>query len=182
MLARLALLTLFTSTAYAAAPLEAYGNLPAIENAALSPNGAMLALEQTSNGVHLIVLVSLDEEKVISGLRVGDQKIRAIQWADNDHVLLTTASTAMPFELIGEKTEWHLLSSYDVREKKLRPLLDHVHDDARAMNVVNGSPVIEYSNGETLLFVHGVYVESQTLPALFRINVGSPGTELEFAL
>ena len=171
MLARLALLALIVSTAHAAAPLEGYGRLPAIDKAVLSPDGKTLAMEQTRNGAHLISIVSLENEKLVAQIRLSDQPVRSLEWADDEHLLITTASTEMPFELRGEKTEWHLLQVYDVAEKKLRPLLDHVPGSVLTMNVVYGKPIVRRKKGETVVFTHGVYVESETLPGLFEINL-----------
>ena len=173
MLARLALLALLASTADAAPPVDAYGRLPSIEKAALSFDGKTLALEQNSSDTHLISIVALENDRLVAQIRLGDQKVRALEWADDDHLLITTASTEMPFELIGEKTEWRLLQVYSVRDKKLRALLERVPGDVQTMNVVHGRPVIVHRKGETLLYIQGVYVSTETQPALFEINLTS---------
>jgi dipeptidyl aminopeptidase/acylaminoacyl peptidase len=172
-----AALTMLACVARApAAPLDAYGRLPSIEQASLSPDGTKIALVQTAHDVRVLSIVDLDEEKVISLLRIGDSKVPSIEWADDDHLLVTTASSVMPMELFGEKTEWHLLSVFNVQTKKFTALLNHVNDDAKTMNVVNGAPVIVHSGKDTLLYVHGVYVTDVTETALFRINL-TTGTE-----
>ena len=173
MLARLALLALLASTANAAPPIDAYGRLPSIEKAALSFDGKTLALAQNSSDTHLISIVALENDRLVAQIRLGDQKVRALEWADDDHLLITTASTEMPFELTGEKTEWRLLQVYSVRDKKLRALLDRVPGDVQTMNVVHGRPVIVHRKGETLLYIQGVYVSTETQPALFEINLTS---------
>jgi dipeptidyl aminopeptidase/acylaminoacyl peptidase len=160
-----------------AVPLEAYGRLPSIEQASLSPDGTKVALVQTARDVRVLSIVDLDEEKPLAVLRIGDSKVPSIEWADDDHLLVTTASSVMPMELYGEKTEWHLLSVFDLKTKKFTGLLNHVRDDAQTMNVINGAPVIVHSGKDTLIFVQGVYVTDVTEAALFRINL-TTGTEV----
>jgi dipeptidyl aminopeptidase/acylaminoacyl peptidase len=168
-------LLLGTNRAPAAAlgtPLEAYGRLPSIEQATISPDGTKVALVQSANDVRMLSIFDIDAEKVLALLRLGDSKVSLIEWADDIHLLVTTASSVMPMELFGEKTEWHLLHVYDLQTKKFSSLLDHVRDSAQTMNVISRRPVI-VRNAETLLFVHGVYVTDVTTPALFRINLNT---------
>jgi dipeptidyl aminopeptidase/acylaminoacyl peptidase len=175
-IAWLALLALFAFPAAAAAPVEAYGRLPSIEQAALSPDGSKIAFIQTTVDWRVLAIVDVNEEMMIGAIRVGDEKIRAVEWADDDHLLLTTASSVMPMDLEGERIEWHLMNVYSLKDKKLTGLLDHVRGGVRAMNVVYGRPVVQQKDGETLLYVQGIYVEDKTEMALFRINLTS-GTE-----
>jgi dienelactone hydrolase len=154
-----------------AAPLEAYGRLPSIEQASLSPDGTKVALVQTAHDVRVLSIVDLEEEKALDVLRVGDGKVSAMEWADDDHLLVTTASSVMPMELYGEQTEWHLLNVFNLQTKKFTGLLNHVRDDAQTMNVVSGQPVVVHTGKDTLLYVHGVYVTDATEPALFKVNL-----------
>jgi dipeptidyl aminopeptidase/acylaminoacyl peptidase len=154
-----------------AATLEAYGRLPSIEQAALSPDGSKVALVQTQHDIRMLAIIDVDAEKALAVLRLGDGKVRAIEWADDTHLLVTTASSVMPMELVGEKTEWHLLHVYDLQTKKFSSLLDHIRDSAQTMNVIADRPVVVRGAKETLLYVHGVYVTDFTAPALFRINL-----------
>ena len=97
---------------------------------------------QTTEDARLVVIHSIDDGTTIGAARVGDAKLRTVRWADDAHVLLTTASTLMPFELQGEKTEWHLIQVFDVQRRKIRRLLENVHGTANSMNVVYGRPVV----------------------------------------
>ncbi|MGC1520991.1 MAG: S9 family peptidase [Steroidobacteraceae bacterium] len=151
--------------------VEDYGRLPSIEQAALSPDGSKIAFVKTTQDWRVLAIVDIGEEKLVGGMRLGDAKLRSIEWADDDHLLLTTASSTMPRGLTGERTEWHLMSVYDLKTKKLRGLLDHVWGDATTMNAVYGKPVVERKGGDTLLFIHGMYVTEATELALFRINL-----------
>ena len=171
MLARFLLMSLIASTASAAAPLDTYGRLPSIERAALSPDGSKIAFVQTAGDRRLIAIVALGDEHLVAALKLGDTKLRAMEWADEQHLLLTTASTVMPFELSGTKTEWHLMQVYDLQKNKVKGLLDHVFGSSLTMNVVYGRPVIQRKDGETVVYVHGLHVTDRTESALFRVNL-----------
>jgi dipeptidyl aminopeptidase/acylaminoacyl peptidase len=170
-----ALASLVLASAAAAAPLEVYGRLPTLEDAALSPDGSSIAFVRTTQDQRLIVIFSLKEHRFIGGVRIGDQKLRAVQWADNDHVLLTTSSTGLPWGFIGPDAELALMQAYDVHKHKSRPLLDSVRD-VRALNVVWNEPMIRREGNDTVVYLHGYCVGDSTTPGLFKVNLRT-GTE-----
>jgi fermentation-respiration switch protein FrsA (DUF1100 family) len=159
-----------------AAPIDVYGRLPSIEQAALSPDGSMIAYIQTTQDWRVLAIVDIDSTKVVGLARVGEARVRSVDWADDEHLLLTIASSAMPMELSGERMEWHLMTVYDLKTKKWNALLNHVRGDKTTMNVVYGRPVIQHKANQTLLYIHGMYVRDRTELALFRINL-STGAE-----
>lgn len=79
------------ATAQDAAPLDAYGQLPVFENAALSPRGN-LAILSTVEGKR--VLLMLDQNmKPTSVIEVGDMKVRSISWIGDDRVAISRSDT-----------------------------------------------------------------------------------------
>jgi dienelactone hydrolase len=73
-------------------PLEAYGLLPAFEDAALSPSGQRIAAVVTLGGER--VLLFLDAEfNVLHSTAVGDLKLRGLDWIGEEAVLLMTSET-----------------------------------------------------------------------------------------
>ena len=72
-------------------PLEAYGQLPAMEDVAISPSGkvAMLA---TSGGKRILALLDASL-KPVKVLEVGDVKVRGISWAGDDAVMVLRSET-----------------------------------------------------------------------------------------
>lgn len=156
----------------AAAPnLEAYGRLPSIEMMALSRDGKKLAFVHSVGEQHLLSVVDPDEAKLLGGLRLSDAKVRGLDWADDRHILITTASTQMPMELYGEKTEWHLMLDYDVETKKTHGVLEHVRAEKRVMNVVAGEPIIPRHDKDPVMFLHGIYIDGRTEIGLFKVNL-----------
>jgi dipeptidyl aminopeptidase/acylaminoacyl peptidase len=171
-LAPLLVVLCFAAAPVAAAPIEAYGRLPSLEDAALSPDGSMIAFVNTTADQRLIFIYSLKDDHTVGGVRVGDEKLRAIEWADDEHLLLTLSTTTLPMGLVGPESEWSQMLVFDVRTHKLRPLLNHV-TDAQVMNVVTGVPMVRRDGGDTILYLHGYYVSGRTLPALFKVNLRS---------
>jgi len=166
------------SPAPAAVPVAPYGNLPSVEQVALSPDGSMLAYIQTMPDQRVLAISNINDLKLVGGGRVGDARIRSIEWADDAHLLLTTASNQMPMGLSGERTEWHLMTVFDLKTNKWTPLLNHVRTDTPTMNVVYGRPVIQHKDNATLLYIHGVYVSDKTEVALFRVNLTTGAEQL----
>ncbi len=108
------------------APLEAYGRLPSLENVALSPDGSLLALVHTTANDRILEVSSPTEHKLVGkSLQIGNAKLRSIEWADNDHLLIFSSVTAMPFGLIGPAHEWYRMTVWDVAKQKLSGYPEH---------------------------------------------------------
>jgi dienelactone hydrolase len=96
-LARLSCLALLMAAPFAAkagdAPaLEAYGRLPAVEDAAISPSGRKLAAVATLNGERLLVFFD-PAMNVSRTIPVGELKVRGLEWIGDNAVLLITSET-----------------------------------------------------------------------------------------
>jgi dipeptidyl aminopeptidase/acylaminoacyl peptidase len=169
------------NAANAAAPLEVYGRLPLIEDVALSPDGSRIAYVRTTQNMRVIAVVSLVDQKVIAALRVGDQKLRSIEWADDNRLMIDTSSTGLPWGLSGVESEWHLLQVFNVVNHKSTPVPDpnpRKFSNVRTMNVISGQVMVRHIDGHTVLFVPGLYVENRTLPALFRFDLETGNEKL----
>src|SRR5690348_6504924 len=75
------------------AVLAAYGHLPSIEDVALSPDGSLLAYVNTKNDERIVVIASVAQRKMIHWVALGEEKLRHLQWADDDNVMITTSDT-----------------------------------------------------------------------------------------
>ncbi len=174
----LALAAALASRQGQAAPLEVYGRLPTLENVALSPDGSRLALIRTTADNRFLMVHSLADHKLIGKiLRVGAIKLRSIQWADDDHLLIFSSRTDMPIGLIGPAHEWYLMSVWDVAKQKLSsyPDLGKARGE-RIMNALSDGVMVRRLEGHTVLFIPGIYVSDLTLPALFRVDLDT-GTQ-----
>ncbi len=170
-------IALLAAPAWSAVGVEAYGRLPSIEQVAISPDGTKIAFVQTTEDLRALAIFDVNEDKLLGAMRLGDTRLRSVQWADDEHLLLTTASNSMPMDLMGEKHEWHLMSVYNVKTKRLNSLLNRVSGDTNTMNTVYGEPVVVHKGNDTLLYLHGLYVSDKTEAALFRVNL-TTGTEM----
>lgn len=85
----------FSSTFAAAqdtVPLAAFGALPDVEDAAISPSGDNIAVLLTQNGKR--VLFFLDSNmKLRRQLAVGDAKVRGLEWIGDERLILYTSQT-----------------------------------------------------------------------------------------
>jgi dipeptidyl aminopeptidase/acylaminoacyl peptidase len=78
--------------AQAAPPVEAYGKLPAIEDVSLSPSGDRYAFIATTGDKRRLITATTDG-KPLQIADVGDLKVRSLEWAGENHVLVTTTAT-----------------------------------------------------------------------------------------
>ncbi len=153
------------------APLEAYGRLPTLEDLSLSPDGTELAYVRTVGDQRNLMVHRLGESQALGTVQVGDAKLRGIRWIDNDHLLLMVSSTSLPpFGFGGPQREWYDLIIFDVPRRKLSGLYMQVGGE-RTFNVVTGAPMIREVDGASTLFVPGLYVTGQMLPALYKIEI-----------
>ena len=152
-----------------ATPLDTYGRLPSLENVALSPDGSRLAFVRTNDSTRILAVVELPD-KLLGGGKVGELKLRQLAWADNDHLLITTSTTGMPWGLVGTDTEWYQLSVYDLSAHKLHTYPEPT-SDLRTMNVIVGSPMIRHIGNDTVLFLTGLWIDERTKLALFKVNL-----------
>lgn len=75
-------------------PPEAYAAPPKFEHVALSPDATQVAAVMTVAGVRLLVARRLADDSVrVVRLTGGD--VSSISWADNDHILLTSARSGL---------------------------------------------------------------------------------------
>ncbi len=179
-----ALLGMLAATRARAVPLEVYGRLPQLEDVALSPDGSKIAFVRTQGDSRLLAIVSLASRKMVGGLKVGDEKLRTLAWADDDNLLITTSVTGLPWDVVGPEREWYMLQVYNLRRKTLellpRPLLDGT---GGLMNAISGQAMVRHVDGHTMLFVPGYYLKRAQFPraprrALFRCDLTTGGERL----
>ena len=89
----------FTSVSFAqtpqatqAIPLDAYGELPEVERAVMSPSGNRIAVITTVDAKRILLALE-NQTDVIGQFAVGDMKVRDILWAGEDKILLVASKT-----------------------------------------------------------------------------------------
>ncbi|XUU59926.1 alpha/beta hydrolase family protein [Erythrobacter sp. HA6-11] len=89
------------------APLSAYGELPEVEEAALSPSGNRIAALITLRGKRILVFFE-NETTVLQTVNVDDHKIRGFEWIGEDRLLLVMSSTQrLGFNFTTDKHEFY---------------------------------------------------------------------------
>jgi len=155
----------------AAAPLEAYGRLPTIEDIDITPNGKLLAFVTELSGQRMIVIYDIDAASPSWGLRVGEQKIRQLHWADNDRLLITASTTSSIFGVIAPKQEYFVTQSVSLATKSGHPILQDATD---SLNVSLGVPESRTIGGHTVVFVQGMhFVNNLGFLTLFSVDLDS---------
>ncbi len=174
------MLSIAAYTAAADVPFETYGRLPSLEDFAISPSGSYIALVKSVNEERILYVLSLKGDNIKGACRVGNTKLRSIIWADDDHILMVVSSTSgPPMGFTGQKTEFAVLLAYDINNEKIYNLLDLDNSFKEfILNSIIGAPSIRRINGETIVFVEGLYVQNKTLPALFKVNLNTGRLEI----
>ena len=168
------LLMVAVSAVAADVPFEPYGGLPTIEDIALSPDGSYLALVKSVKEERILYILSLKNGEVKGACRIGDSKLRGIGWADAEHVLMVVSNTSSPPRgFIGPKSEFAVLLVYDISAETIHnPLNTDISSKDITLNTIIGGAAVRYIDGETIVFVTGIYVQNhRTAPALFKLNL-----------
>jgi dipeptidyl aminopeptidase/acylaminoacyl peptidase len=167
-----------------AVPLAVYGQLPGIEDVAISPDGSRLAYVRTQGDVRVVFVANVADQKLIRYIKAGQTKLRDIEWADSDNLIITTSVTA---GMYGFRDERFLLRIYNVRRNELRSLPgDTLGEKNQVMNTVVGDVTVRHVDGHTVLFVPGLYMaapddsmaDSSNVVALFRCDLTTGLTTL----
>ena len=107
----LGILTLLAAPSHAAPPLEAYGQLPAFDMARLSPSGDRIAFAVADGDKRRLFVRKVGGEAIYV-TPIGKSKLRAVEWAGEDSVLLTFTGTAKLGN--GKVDKWTYSTRYEV--------------------------------------------------------------------
>jgi len=171
-----ALLALATAGEVAASSLEAYGQLPAISEVAITPKGTRIAYLSTRKDGPVLLVMEVAGQHQVSTFPVGKSKVRQLLWADERHLVVdATLAKTEPY-LVATKIEWSFLRVLDIDTGKTVALpdqlrLSHELQGKDVMNVA-GSVQVRRIDGHPVLFAEAVYQEEHYWrPALFRFDL-----------
>ena len=158
-----------------AAPLEAYGRLPSLSHVQISPDGGSLAFVVTKGDAQQIVLERLADHSVVAVLEWGNLKIRALDWADSQNLVITNSVTGQIPGIDSPIEEWFAANDYDVAARRLRPLMKGAGNLVSATTTV---PTVRTVAGRTLVFLQGfAFVDSQGVTALYQNDLAADQTK-----
>ncbi|MBO9557962.1 MAG: S9 family peptidase, partial [Caulobacter sp.] len=144
----------------------------------LSPTGDLLAVSIT-NGEERTLLIRESKEggKVVRALKLGTTKFADMQWAGDNHLIVTLATTAGVIGLKGGKREWWQAFDIDIATGKQKQVFkgDTSSPNAESMNVILDRPMIRIIEGEPTVFVEGLRFDPDGVGSdtLYKINLKS---------
>ncbi|HEY0650551.1 S9 family peptidase [Phenylobacterium sp.] len=166
----------FCAPAAWAAALSAYGKLPSIEQAEVSPSGHAVAVVVTNGEQRNIVVKDLASGAVLLNGFVGDHKVRNVQWAGDQHLVLVSSTTTTAFSIQNGRREWYFGSLIDLKAKKMRPL---IRPTESSLGAIFDTPIVRIYKGEPHVFVQGVvFVDSHGRLSLFRVDLDQGSSRL----
>jgi dienelactone hydrolase len=164
-------------TADTRTPLAVYGNLPTLEDLALSPDGTKLAYIKTVGEQRSLYVHLLGQPKALGSAGIGDAKLRSLNWMDNGNLVIGISGTVTAPMILGNRQELYELVTYDVDHDKLSHMSLQVKDE-KTSNFVWGRPEFRELNGIASLIVTGMWYDHGALPGLFRYDVASGRVKL----
>ena len=107
---------------FAAPTIEDYGNLPAVDHVAVSPDGAYIAFRQTLDGEDAVYVISLKDNEYISGVDVSRVKPRRLYFLNNNSLFILASDHK---RISGFRGKHEISTGYilDIKEGKIHQLL-----------------------------------------------------------
>lgn len=148
-------------------PVSAFAQLPFIEGARLSPDGAWVAGQFAVNGEQRLVVVSpFDSKTIKQSILPDDVEIVGLQWVGNEN-LLVRLNAIRPFPGGGRAYVSRLVAFNRITGKYTRLLWD--------LGGQNASEVLWVpTDGSTRILVAGqnsIYMEDDFWPAVYAVDV-----------
>ncbi len=146
-------------------PIEAYGKLPGIEMVKLSPSGERYALIAETGKDRRIVIATSDN-KLLDALNVGDAKVRSIEWAGEDHLLVfTTKTVELGVRFNAAKSELATVIVHDLHSHKTFQVFGS--HQKRVADIIRGAYGTTLIDGHYYGYFGGItYRETATGPIL----------------
>jgi dipeptidyl aminopeptidase/acylaminoacyl peptidase len=152
-----------------AAPLEAYGQLPGIQDAAISPDGALAAVLVSDGVKNRVLIFTMDDLKALQAINAGEAKVRSIQWAGSGHLLVTASITGDIPDVIAPRSEWYVVEDFNLKSRTFTNVLASASDAIRA---VIGSPSVRMIAGHAHAFVQAYhFVDAEGCISLFDVDL-----------
>jgi dipeptidyl aminopeptidase/acylaminoacyl peptidase len=161
------------------AALEAYGRLPFLEDVVISPDGTKLAFVRTTADERDLLIAPVGGNTALGSARVGNAKVRALEWLDDDNLMATVSSTqGLPIGWTGGTQEWFQLITYNLPRHQGRGITFTVPGET-TFSVVTGETSVRDVGGRTTLFAPGWYLGGERmLPGLFAIELVNDSARL----
>jgi dipeptidyl aminopeptidase/acylaminoacyl peptidase len=144
-----------SSASLAAPPIEAYGQLPNIQEVEVSPDGQHLAILIGDGAIRRIQIRNTSDLKLLATTPVDDLKIRSLTWAGPYHLIIVYSRASGALGLDDSKREWYLGIDYDLRTNSFFKLKEMSED---SLNTIFGEPLYRHVNGKDMVYFVGVSI------------------------
>ncbi len=176
-----------SQAALAAPPLSAYGELPSLERAVLSPNGNRVAMIASDASNRAMVIT--EDGKTLRQINLGDLKVRFIAWASDDLLLLDYSQTEKLVGFTQDKAEFYRTFVVPVTKEQPKLLFEkqkEIADGTFGWYGVRdvGGKIYGFFGGVPLLKTQAVgsnvpvYIYEGGSPALYRVDLSDMSTKL----
>jgi dipeptidyl aminopeptidase/acylaminoacyl peptidase len=145
------------SPAQAADP-SIYGHLPAVEDMRLAPSGQRYAFAGVLGGKRMLV-VATAENKALYATEIGDAKLRTIQWASDDHLLVLLTKTENMQVMFGKTYEFATVMRINVKTKVMTRIFEGVPSVAQRVFGMFGTA---NADGKVYGYFGGITLMTQT--------------------
>ncbi len=150
-----------------AAPLEAYGRLPAIEDVAMAPDGGHVAVTVTNGDQRKIAIRSLSDGATYV-MDTGDVKVRDVAWADGGTLLITTTVTTDKRNIVTSQGEFGQLFAYDLESRTLK---QQMRDETVLLQAFD-TPMLRTTGDKTTVLLSGpIYADQSMRWGLVQLNL-----------
>jgi len=182
--ALLASLTLATAAAAAPPPIEAYGKLPGVELISLSPSGDRLATVAVVGDARTLLAATTNGMQAIFTTAVGPAKVRDIQWAGEDHLLVRISQTTnIGYDFTRQNYELSAVVVINLKTGKSFTVFEHHPTVAQAVFDFYGTAQI---GGTWYGFFAGMKMQQEKMGTLladtdidlYRVNLDTGAPEL----
>lgn len=153
------------------APLEAYGRLPAIDAATLSPSGGQLAMIVTDGERRSVAVQDLATKAAKAKVDFGEVPLGGVRWVGERHLLIYTSVEFDPGDVTGGTRSWLRAHLLDVESSKLTPLMS---DAAVGMNNIVFAPMVRTVGGRPTVFLQAIeFVNRRGYVGLFQVDLAT---------
>jgi dienelactone hydrolase len=168
---------------HAAPPIETYGKLPAQEKLTLSPSGQRYAMIGVVGETRRLIVATVDQ-KLLFATVLGTAKVRSIDWAGEDHVLITLSATVnLDADFSVKNLEMYRVVSVNIATGRLTAIFT---PQKGIEAPVFGEYGVRYINHQWYGYFGGVTMEkglsgyflSHTYPDLYRVDLDTGAPEL----
>jgi len=160
-------------------PLSVYGQLPGFEMAALSPSGDHVAIVGIVEGVRQLLVLDAAQTPVRLA-KIGNVKVRSIEWAGDQFVLIHYSQTiALGFGFTTDKTEassvlvlrlagselWSMFEKINTITGGVRGTYGVLQRDGRWYGYFGGITLLQSKSGD------GYLPDGALMPDLYEVDL-----------